>query len=182
MAGVSKLNLWFKYFIDETCSTTFLNKTQSAKKAKYKCKNEDSFRCIGYQNFTKLSVKIEKWLDENGLSDKVLKLKLLSLMEARESKFVKIKGAVNADKLPEGSEIIVTSGLLVQNDESDFFSDGETLIAIDVEAIETQRKSLDMALKVKGLNAPVKHQVGADPDNPPVWELEITHVKSTSKT
>ena len=182
MPRVSKLNVWLKCFLDESCSATFLNKTGSAIKAGYKTKNINSLKSIGCQNFTKLKDKIEKWLDENGLSDNSLKLKLLSLMEAHESKFVKIKGAVSAVGLPEGSKIITMSGTVVENDKGILFSEGETLLSVDVEAIETQRKTLDMALKVKGLNAPVKHQIGADPDNPPKWEFEVTHVNHTSKT
>ena len=182
MPRVSKLNVWLKCFLDESCLDTFLNKTESARKARYKTTNYDSLRQIGCQNFTKLNVKITKWLDENGLSDNALKLKLLSLMEAHESKFVKIKGAVSADDLPKGSKIITMSGTVVENDQGVLFSEGETLLSVDVEAIETQRKTLDMAMKSKGMNAPIKLQVGADPDNPPVWELEVTHVNTTSKT
>ena len=124
---VSKLNAWFRAFIDETCSTTFLNRTESAKAAKYKCNSEDSFRVVGSQNFIKLTDKIEKWLDEVGLSDNALKLKLLSLMEAKEIKFFSHEGVVTDER--------------------------------EVEAIETQRKTLDMALKVKGMNAPTKHEL-----------------------
>lgn len=132
---ISKLNAWLKAFIDETCPSTFLNKSESARVAGYKTKSEESLRQIGCQNFTKLTDKVEKWLDENGLSDNALKLKLLSLMEARETKFF---SAPVKDEKGEVTDIFVKE--------------------IEVEAIETQRKTLDMALKVKGMNAPTKHE------------------------
>jgi len=127
MAKVSKINLWFAHFTNSACSTTFLNRKESARAAGYKTKNDESLRVIGHQNFTKLTDKIEKWLDETGLSENALKIKMLSLLEAKETKF--------------------------------FQKDGEIVTQVEVEAIEVQRKTLDMALKVKGLYAPEKHEV-----------------------
>jgi len=133
---VSKLNVWLKHYLNENCSTTFLNKTESAKAAKYKCNGDDSFRVIGSQNFSKLTDKISKWLDEHGLSENALKIKMLSLMQVKETKFF-------------SAPIKDENGIVV-----DIF-----VKEIDVEAIETQRKTLDMALKVRGMNAPTKHEL-----------------------
>ena len=145
MANVSKLNVWFKNFINENCSTTFLNKTNSAKAAKYNCSTDDSFRNVGCQNFTKCSDKIGKWLDENGLSENALKLKLLSLMEAKETKFFSYEGKITDQ--------------------------------IEVESIETQRKTLDMALKVKGMHAPTKHELTGKDGKPLVSRETIIKVE-----
>lgn len=123
---LSKLNLWFKHFTNESCRDTFLNRKESARHAGYKTNNEDSLRQIGCQNFTKLTDQIEKWLDEAGLSENALKIKLLSLMDAKETKF--------------------------------FQKDGEVTDQREVEALETQRRALDMALKIKGAYAPEKHE------------------------
>ena len=123
---VSKLNLWFKHYLNDGCSTTFLNKTESARRAGYKCNSYESFRNVGHQNYTKLADKICAWLDDNGLSENTLKLKLLSLMEVEETKLFVIDGKIKSKTIP---------------------------------AIETQRKTLDMALKVKGMNAPTKHEL-----------------------
>ena len=141
---VSKLNLWFKHFINEGCSTTFLNKKESARRAGYKCTTEESYRSVGYQNFIKVADKIEKWLDEYGLSENALKIKLLSLMEAKETKFFAFQGKVIEKK--------------------------------EVEAIETQRKTLDMALKVKGMNAPTKHELTSK-DGKPLFKDPETEMK-----
>ena len=132
---VSKLNVWFEHYINESCPSTFLNKTESARKAKYKCNGEASFRAIGCQNFAKLTDKISVWLDENNLSENALKTKLLSLMEAKEKKFFSTPVKDENGKVD----------ILIKD--------------IEVEAIETQRKTLDMALKVKGMNAPTQHEM-----------------------
>ena len=115
----NKLSLWFKHYTDETNPDTFMNGTGSSKAAKYRCKTELAFAVIGSQNLRKLKDKISKWLDEVGLSENRLKLKLNSLMEAKETKF--------------------------------FQKDGMITDQVDVEAIETQRRTLDMAFKIKGL-------------------------------
>ena len=122
----NKSAVWLFHFLNESCSTTFLNKTESAKRAKYNATSEDSFRAIGCQNFTKLSDKITEWLDEHGLSENALKAKLLSLIEAKETKF--------------------------------FQKDGKVTDTREVEALEVQRRTLDMALKLKGLYAPEKYE------------------------
>ena len=135
---VSKLNVWLKHFLNEGCSTTFLNKTESARRAGYNCRSkniEECFRNIGAQNYRKLSDKIGKWLDENGLSENTLKLKLLSLMEAKETKFFHTPTVTKKG----------VARIFVKK--------------IQIEALETQRKTLDMALKVKGMNAPTKHEL-----------------------
>ena len=124
---VSKLNLWFKHYLNDGCSTTFLNKTESARRAGYKCNSYESFRNVGHQNYTKLADKICAWLDDNGLSENTLKLKMLSLMEAKETKFFSHEGVVTDER--------------------------------EIAALEIQRKTLDMALKVKDMNAPTKHEL-----------------------
>jgi hypothetical protein len=91
---VSKLNAWLRAYLDENNPVTFLNKFTSAKAAKYKCKDDDSFAQIGCRNFKKVNDKIEKWFDEVGLSENALKNKLLSLMEAKETKFFAHEGTV----------------------------------------------------------------------------------------
>lgn len=155
---VSKLNLWFKHFTDEACSTTFLHRTESARAAGYKTEKEESLQQIGWQNFKKLTEKIEKWLDEAGLSENALRLKLLSLMEADETKLITIKGDIEKDDLPPGCQIITTSKQKKLNASGKEYTEINNIIAIDMAAKETQRRTLDMALKVRGMYAPEKHE------------------------
>ena len=103
-----------------------MNRTASAKAANYKCSTNESFRAVGYENFTKLHSKIEEWLEEVGLSDNQLKTKILSLLEAKETRFFQKDGLVTETRT--------------------------------VEALEVQRKTLDMALKMKGMYAPEKRE------------------------
>jgi len=117
-----KLLLWKKFYLDESNSRTFLNKTQSAIAAGYCCKSHDNFAQVGCQNFNKLKEIIGKWLDEHGLSDSYLKQKLKFLLEAKETKFFAYEGKVTDQR--------------------------------EKDALEIQRRTLDMAMKVKGLYAP----------------------------
>ena len=61
-ARPNKRLLWFKYYTDESNPLTFLNKTASARAGGHKCSTDESFRAVGYENFTKLNSKIEKWI------------------------------------------------------------------------------------------------------------------------
>ena len=132
MAKPSKKDLWLKHYLDEKNTATFLNATESAKAAKYKAKSNSSFGVIGFENLRKHNTKINQWLDDFGLSDERLKIKLLSLMEAKETKF--------------------------------FQKDGKVTDERDVEAIETQRRTLDMCIKVKGMYAAEKKELGIAPE------------------
>jgi hypothetical protein len=149
--------IWLKAFLNEG-SPTFLNAAASARKAGYKAKNEDSFRVIGYENRKKFAPKIAKWLDEHGFSEVVLKSKVFQLMEAKETVFQKLKGAVLQSNLPEGHRAVATSGTVIQTKDGQAFGDGETLLEIDVANYGVQIKATEMALKVKGLFAPEKHE------------------------
>ena len=122
---VSKLNAWLRAYLDESCSTTFLNKTESARRAGYKCKTEDCLRHLGCRNFTKVSDKINQWFDEVGLSENTLKIKLLSLLNAKKTEYFQHEGIVTDQR--------------------------------EVEAIETQRRTLNMALKIRGMYVPEKY-------------------------
>lgn len=149
---VSKINVWLKHFLNQKSTVTFLSKEQSARAAKYKCCSPESFRNVGSQNYRKCADKISKWLDENGLSENALKIKLLSLMEAKETKFF---SAPTKDEDGNVSDIFVKE--------------------VEIEAIETQRKTLDMALKVKGMHAPTKHELTGKDGKPlaPPREMKI---------
>ena len=78
-------------------------------------------------------------------------------MEAKETVFQKLKGAVDKEALPPGCRLVAVGGTAyVDKDGHCVGADGDTLIAIDVVALETQRRALDMALKIKGVYAAEK--------------------------
>ena len=157
-ARISKINIWFKHFTNETCSTTFLNRTESARRAGYKANSEESLRVIGCQNLTKVTDKIEKWLNEAGLSDNALKLKLLGLLETEETKLTTIKGKIEEEDLPSNCQILTTSKQKKLNASGKEYTEINNVVAINMQAIETQRKTLDMAMKIKGMYAPEKYE------------------------
>jgi len=138
----TRISLWFYHYTNDACPRTFLSNIEAARAAGYKTKNELSLAQIGYQNSKKLSDKLNDWMDEVGLSDAVLKKKLLSLMEATETKFFQHEGVVTDQR--------------------------------EVAAIETQRRTLDMALKVKDLYAPKKFEHTGKDQGPISVEAKVS--------
>lgn len=159
----NKLTLWLKHYLNEPNPETFLNKTASAKAAKYQAKSENAFQVIGYQNFIKHQPLILKWLNDNKLSDTALRLKLSDLLETERTVFHKIKGKVNGEDLPAGIRVVAESSKMSyvgRGEDAEAVDDGETLLAINVADPEIQRKSLDMAFKVTGEYAAEKREHG----------------------
>ena len=87
----NKLILWLRAYLDESNTATFLQKTGAARAAGYPDK---SCGQIGWENYKKLENRIATWTEEVGLSEKRLKQKLLSLTEAKETKFFQHEGIV----------------------------------------------------------------------------------------
>lgn len=135
----SKLNLWFKLYVDDSNKKTYLNKTESARAAGYRCRGKDPencFRVIGSQNYTKLKDRVSQWYNDVGLSENALKNKILELMSVKEKRFF-------------SAPIKDADGVV-----TDIF-----IKEIEVDAIETQRKTLDLGCKVQDMISPVKHMV-----------------------
>jgi hypothetical protein len=93
-----KQRLWLKFYLDDSNKQTFGNGAESARQAGYKCKNDECFRNIGSQNYTKLYNFIKKWVDENALSEGRLKMLLIDGLQAFETKFFAHKGEVVTEK------------------------------------------------------------------------------------
>lgn len=155
---VSKLNVWLHHYLNSANSRTYLNKTESAKAAGYKASSDDGFAQIGYQNFKKLQLKIEQWFDEYGLSENALKIKLVSLLDSEETKFMTLKGEVDEKDLPENAQIITSAKQVKYSADGNRYTERETVIGINVKAQELQRRTLDMAFKVRGSYAPEKRE------------------------
>ena len=165
----NKLALWLKHFLNEKNPNNFLNKTASAKAAKYKGKSEAAFHTIGYENYRKHEPNIAKWLEDNAFSHSALLLKHSELLETHKTVFQKVKGKVNNTTLPEGVRIITESDRMAttgHGEDAMPYDDGETLLAINVADPEIQRKALDMAYKVKGTYAAEKREMGGPGGGP----------------
>ena len=149
--------VWLAHFLSEE-GGSFLNATMSARRAGYKARNAHSFQQIGFRNKQRYGDRIAEWFQEKGYSENELKIKLLRLLEAKQTVHLKLRGAVLQSSLPEGCRVLTTSGTIVTTKDGQAYGDGDTLLAIDVQVLETQRKTLDMALKMKGLYAAEKHE------------------------
>jgi hypothetical protein len=158
----NKLALWLKHYLNEACSTTFLNKTESARKARYNA-NENSLRQIGCQNYTKLKDEITKWLDEFGLSENALKESVIRGFKIKESKIINVKGTVEESELPEGTRLLLSGSLIKYDKHGNEYTELTSVIAIDVDSIEIQRKFIEMGIKIRGLYAPERHEVTVKP-------------------
>lgn len=93
----AKQLLWFRYYTDETNKELFLNGVQCALKV-YDTESYDTANQIAVDNKRNLTPLIVKWLDDGDLSEAALKLKLKSLMSAKETKFFAKDGEVIEEK------------------------------------------------------------------------------------
>lgn len=91
---ISKLQVWLACYLDRSNPETFLNGTASAKEASYKCTSDAAFRAVGCNNIKKCAPQIKQWIEEQGLTDEALKIKLMSLLDAKETKFFQHEGKV----------------------------------------------------------------------------------------
>ena len=146
-----KQRAWLRAFLDPSNPSTYFNRARSAQAAGYRCNSYEAFGSMGHQNFKKLEPLIDQWIEENGLSDTALKAKLLELIDAKETKFIKVKGAINPEDLLPGFTIVGTTGAIEEGKDGKFYGDGDTVLMVQMDALEIQRKSLDMGFKVKGV-------------------------------
>ncbi|MBI9113244.1 hypothetical protein [Maridesulfovibrio ferrireducens] len=89
---VSKLDIWLQLYLDQG-SDTFLNAAESARAAGYNCK-DDNFKRQGYLNKRRRESQIIKWMDEVGLSECRLKMKLAEMLDAKEIKVFQYEGKI----------------------------------------------------------------------------------------
>jgi hypothetical protein len=81
-------------YLDRGNPDTFFNAKAAAEQAKYK--TVDSSLCSRLRK--KFRGEISDWLDDDGLSDNVLDAKLMSLLEATQTKFFAHNGEVKDER------------------------------------------------------------------------------------
>lgn len=162
----TKQTLWFQYYTDRANRKTFLNATQSAIAANnYELPRQyATARQMGSEVKKTCEARLDKWLEEEGFSERALKTSVLDLMVAHETKFIKVKGAIREEDLPPGASIVCVSGVVheAKDDKGvvkDVYSTGETLVALEVQDKGIQRAGRDMGLRVKGMYAADKVDV-----------------------
>ena len=89
--------------------------------------------------------------------DKVL-LRLRQSLNAKETKVIKLKGAITKNDLPKGFDLIVNTGTTIQNDTCVSFGDGNSLIKYDVVAHGHRLKAVDLALQLHDAMPSKKHE------------------------
>ena len=96
--------LWFRCYTDENNKTTFANGVQSSLVA-YDTTDYNTANQLALDNKRLMAAMLTEWLDEVGLSDTTLKLKVKELMSAKETKFFANLGRVGDSREVEALEI-----------------------------------------------------------------------------
>lgn len=89
-----KQRMWLKYYLDSSNKETFLNKKASARAAGYRCKNDQDYGRIGFENSKKLHFQITEWLESEGLGETSLKTLLVEGLTAEGTKIFSFNGQV----------------------------------------------------------------------------------------
>ncbi len=85
---------WLSLYLDDKNPQTFLNAAGAARESGYQSKDPEGFKKIGYRNKKYFEPQLVEWIEENGLSEFSLKLKLAKLLDAKETKFFQHNGKV----------------------------------------------------------------------------------------
>lgn len=93
-------------------------------------------------------------IEESGLSFQKLLSKLKKELNWKETKTMKIKGAVDPESLPKGFKIVATTGIIEhragEDGGQDFFSDGETVIQWNEKSGGMRQRARMDAHKLRG--------------------------------
>lgn len=86
-------------------------------------------------------------MDKRGITADLLAGKLKKELDAQKTVFQKVKGSPN--DLPNGVKLITTTGFLEFKENGDWLSDGESLIAINVDDLSIQQRGRMDAHKLR---------------------------------
>lgn len=106
-------------------------------------------------------------LETSGITEKYLVRKLKRELNAKETKTVKIKGAVDKTSLPRGFKVVAESGKIKETEGGEVFSDGDTVIHYDVVEWSTRQKARMDAHKLMG-HYPAEKRELTGPNGGPV--------------
>ena len=146
--------VWLRFFLDAEDTSTFMRAGPAAVRVGKRME-------YGYIQKRLCAPRIKAFLAECGLDENSLKGKLVTLLNGRETKHMVVPGAVEEWELPRHTKIV---GEFVREKIMPLghvIRETVTLVSIDQEAPELQRKALDMALKVNGMYAPDKIEIPA---------------------
>jgi len=98
--------------------------------------------------------------DDVGLSRPYLARKHKAELNAKDTKTIKVKGAVKQATLPRGWKVIATSGTLSYGkDGEEIYGDGDTVLMYKVAAWGIRQKARDDAFKMRGDIPPQKQEI-----------------------
>lgn len=114
---------------------------------------------------------------KNAITSRVLAKLHKGELTKKKTITVKLKGALNEKDLPKWCKVIAITGLTTYDKESNaYYGDGETLLGINVDALDIQQNARRDAQK--GLGLTVDKLEVAGPDGGPI---EVVNVSSLTK-
>lgn len=117
---------------------------------------------------------------KNAITSRVLAKLHKGELTKKKTITVKLKGAVNDKDLPKWCKVIAITGLTTYDKEGEAcHGDGETLLAIDVEALDIQQKARQDAQRNLGLTKDKLEVAG--PDGGPIEVVNVDTLTEETK-
>jgi len=122
---------------------------------------------IGHEAGQDVRRETSRLLKEKGPSlDRTL-LRLRQALNAKDTRVVKLKGAVSEEAMPKGFGLVVTTGAVVRGEDGMMaYGDGDSLIKYDVVAHGPRLKAIELALTLHDAMPSQRHDhnIHADPE------------------
>lgn len=117
---------WLALYLDKDNPQTFLRATEACVAAMYRCSDRAGYQHQACINLKRFQGQIAKWADDEGLSTDALKLKLIQLLDAKETKFFQKDGRVTDSREVDALSIQIQAltlamrhkGMIVDKSES----------------------------------------------------------------
>ena len=115
-----------------------------------RCTNRESAYTLAGRKFGKLKPYLNLMLDDCGLSSEALKVELLGLIRAKETKIVTLKGEIKAENLEKGTRILGYGSTAKVTATGEKYTEINTIVAVDQVSLQAKAKGLDMGFKIRG--------------------------------
>lgn len=87
-----KQKAWLSAYLD--C----FNATEAARRAGYRCRDDQSFGAVGHENFKKLEPRILEWVNRQGFSEAQLKTRIMAGFDAMDTRTAAHEGVITDAK------------------------------------------------------------------------------------
>jgi len=113
--------------------------------------------------------------NKEGITSRLLAKLKKGELSKKKTETKKLKGAVNKKYLPKCCKVIATSGLITYDKKGKaYYGDGETLLAIEVEALDIQQRARQDC--ERGLGLTVDKLEVAGPDGGPIPVVNVNEL------